>query len=198
MKITSFLLLFCLFGTFLQAQNDFFKNPPITISVYSHSIGLPFKSFVKLPLNIGVAIGTEFTYNKKELSSTHQGVQIGWYHHENLNTSLWIKTDFIQRFTAASGLVGEVRLGAGYAHDFNAYETFALENGSYQTIKQSGKGSFISSIGIGGGYELPINDKYVLTPFVRYEGWFQLPYSKFQAVLPHTLLHLGTRLNFQK
>lgn len=194
MKIyTLIALLWLCIGT-VQGQNDFFKNPPISISLYSHSIGLAFKDFVKKPLNIGIAIGTEFTYQRKEISSTHQRLEIGWYHHKNLNTGLWVKTDFIQRFTAESGLFGEVHVGVGYSHDFNAYETFVFKDGSYQKQKQSGKGTFIGGAGLGSGYGLEGDGNYIISPFVRYEGWLQLPYSKFQKVLPHTLFHLGTRI----
>ncbi len=197
MKITTIVSMFLLWTIGLHAQNDFFKNPPITISLYSHSIGLPFKGLAKQPLNLGIAVGTEFNYNTKDISSTHQRLQLGWYHHKNLSTGIWLKTDFVQRFTTKDGFFGEFNAGIGYLHEFNAQETFVFENGAYQS-QQQGKGTFLAGGGIGGGYQWTMDDKWIVAPFVRYETWLQMPYSKFQAILPHSLLHVGTRIQMDK
>jgi len=192
------IVLLCLFSIALQAQNDFFKNPPIIISFYSHSIGTPFKDFVKTPLNFGLAIGTEFTYNQKEIQSLHQKVEIGWYHHKNLQKGFWVKTDLVRRYKAKKGLYGEAQVSLGYLQDFNAYETFELTEGRYQKVENASKGHFLGGFGLGAGYETTVNDKYLVAPFVRYESLLQFPYSKLTAVLPHTLFHVGTRFQLKQ
>lgn len=188
----------CLFYITTQAQNDFFKNPPIILSFYSHSIGTPLRDFIKTPLNFGLAIGTEFTYKQKKIKSLHQKVELGWYNHKNLQKGFWIKTDLVSRYRTKSGWYGETQGSLGYIQDFNALETFELREGQYQKIEKASKGHFLGGFGFGGGYETAVNDKYVVAPFVRYEGLLQFPYSKLTAVLPHTLFHVGTRVQLKK
>ncbi|MEL6720968.1 MAG: hypothetical protein AAFP82_19855, partial [Bacteroidota bacterium] len=145
------LFLLCLFSMASQAQNDFFKNPPIIVSFYSHSIGTPFKDFVKTPLNFGLAIGTEFTYQQKDVQSLHQKIEIGWYHHKNLQQGLWIKTDLVRRYKAKSGLYGEAQISLGYLQDFSAYETFEFSGERYQKVPNASKGHILGGIGVGAG-----------------------------------------------
>ena len=199
MKIywTTLCLLFSF--TMLQAQDGFFDRPAFTISLYNHSVGIPFKDFVKRPLNFGVAIGAEFSYPGKSSDKRFQRLELGFYHHKNLNTAVWVKTDFIRRFKTENGLMGEVQVGAGYIRDFNAYQTFELgSDGKYQAKKRASTGGFITGIGIGGGYELNINDQYAVTPFVRYESFLQMPYNDLSPYFPHSLLHLGSRFQIIK
>jgi len=175
----------------VNAQSDFFKSPVWSISVYNHSAGLGTKK----PLNLGVAFGAEFTYKQKDVSSWHQKIEIGWFHHKNLNTAFWLKTDVVRRYTSGNGIYGEVQLGVGYLYDIPAYRTFTLDDtGSFQPSKTKGKGGFITDVGIGGGYAFNIDDKYTIAPFIKYEGMIQIPYSDFLPLFPHSLLHIGSRI----
>ena len=191
-------LLLCFAIYTIQAQSDFFKNPPIIISIYSHSVGMPFKTLVKQPLNLGVAIGTEFTYKQKDKRSLHQKIEIGWYNHENLNTAFWVKADLVSRYKITGNWYVETQAGLGYIHDFNAYETFELQEGQYRKINNASKGGLIAAFGLGTSYSLEMNEKYTLSPFLRYEGWLQFPHSELAPVFPHTLLHLGTRFQMNE
>jgi len=185
------LIIFYLSLLSVQAQNDFFKTPVWSISVYHHSVGLS----IKKPINVGFTLGAEFTYKQKEVSSWHQKVEIGFFHHKNLNKALYLKTDIVNRYTTKNGFYGEAQIGVGYLYDMPAYQPFVLdENGSFQASNLSGKSGFISSLGLGAGYQFTTNEKLTIAPFIRYEGMIQLPYSEFVPVFPHSLLHIGSRI----
>lgn len=194
MKTFLSVFLLCIATMQVNAQSDFFKNPPLTISIYNHFIGVPFKDFFKKPINIGVAVGMEFSYGQNTVNTWGQKLEIGWYHHKNLSTALWIKTDLVYLHTTSSGVFGEAQTGIGYIHDFNAQQTFKQgKDGKYKTIKHSGKGGLLLGAGFGTGYVLDSDNGNTIAPFIRYEAMLQTPYSKFQSIFPHGLLHLGIR-----
>ncbi len=195
MKTHLWLVALFLVPLLTHAQSDFFKNPPLTISFYNHSIDVPFKDIFKTPINFGVAIGTEFKYNQGTPNAWRQKLEIGWYHHKNLSTAVWLKTDVVYRYQTTDGLFGEAQIGVGYIHDFNAYQTFQLKDGQYQAISHKGKGGLLVGAGVGTGYEFELNDNYNMAPFVRYESFIQTPYSKFQSIFPHALFHVGSRFS---
>ncbi|MCG8326502.1 MAG: hypothetical protein MI974_02395 [Chitinophagales bacterium] len=190
-------IVFLLVSLASYAQKSFFDQPAFIISVYNHSVGIPFKDYVKTPLNFGFALGVEFSYPGKSYGKQFQKVEVGFYHHQNLHSALWVKTDFIRRFITDDGLFGEVQFGMGYMREYNAYQTFELTtDGTYKSKDRSSTGAFLAGTGIGGGYQFNVADKYNIAPFLKYEGLLQLPYSKLQPFFPHTLIHLGSRFQF--
>ena len=178
----------------IQAQSKIWDRTSWTVGVISHSVSLPFKNIFKKPLNLGLVLGAEYTYQQKAINSWHQRLELGWYHHKELNTALWIKTDIVNRFTAENGLQGDVQLGLGYLYDIPAYKTYSIENGQIIEPKLGGKGALIADFGLGGGYNIKVGDNFLLTPFIKYEAMFQMPYTGFVPVFPHSLLHVGSRL----
>lgn len=180
----------------INGQSDFFKNTVYSISFFNHSITLPgYAQWTKLPLNMGVAIGAEFTYNQNAISSIHQKVELGWYHHKHLNKALYIKTDFVNRFTSEPGVYAEYNVGLGYMLDFQELETFKLnEGGGFSSDNIGVRGGFLFAFGVGGGYNIDTNEN-VISPFLKYEGMLQFPYSSFLPLFPHTMLHVGSRFD---
>ncbi|MFK7932027.1 MAG: hypothetical protein AB8G22_00875 [Saprospiraceae bacterium] len=198
MKIIYSLLLFFASCQFIFAQTETTNKLPLTITVFNHSVGIPFKDFIKTPLNFGVSIGTEFTYRQAENSSYHQQVAIGYYYHKNLNSALYLKSDFVYRYTTNGGWFGEVQVGAGYLRDFNEQLTFKRsEAGEYLPQKSRSYGGMIAGGGVGTGFRMQVNEQLNIVPFARYEGFFQFPYSELTSVFPHSLLHVGSRLEFK-
>jgi len=193
--IRKVLLLFfsCIALFSVQAQDHFWDKTSWTIGLVSHSVSLPFKDVFKKPLNLGIVLGAEYTYKQNKVNSWHQRLELGWYHHKELNTAFWAKTDIISRFTAENGLYVDIQVGLGYMYDIPAYKTFKVENGEVIRPKIGGKGALISDFGIGGGYNINIKNNRIVTPFVKYESIFQFPYSDFVPVFPHSLLHVGSR-----
>jgi len=189
-KIVLFILLFLSLQS-IQAQDGFFNRPVWSISVFNHSIG----SKVKTPLNLGIAIGAEFTYVQNETSSWHQKVEIGWFNHKNLNTALFVKTDLVRRYTYNEGFFWDINLGAGYVYDTPANQPFELDdNGEFQKSSFSGRSNFITNLSLGSGYQINTKNDLTISPFIRYEARLQFPYSSIAPVFPQSLLHIGASI----
>jgi len=185
-----FLINFALYG-----QSKFFEQPVFSISFINHSVGIPFKDYFKKPLNFGLSLAADFTYNDKNF----QKLELGWYHHKNLNTALWVKTDYVRRFQTEQGFVADLQVGLGYILDFSDWQAYELsENGTYQAGK-SQTGGLLVGAGLAAGYRFLLDEEGIgLTPFVNYQSMIQLPYGKLLPVFPHNLLSVGTRFQFLK
>jgi len=182
-----------------DAQSRFFKQPTFSISVFNHSIGVPGKEFTKLPINLGLSLGVEFSYTDEPIARHAQKFEIGGFTHKHLSRSLWLKSDYIRRFTHKSGVFADLRAGIGYIHDFSYDQTYKLaENGKYQKHTDLGSGGMLFSMGIGTGYRFELNEQFIVSPFIRYEGLIQTPYSKFVPFFPHTLVHIGSKFQIKK
>ena len=174
----------------LKAQSSFFKDPSFSISIIQHSIGMPFKDFIKKPFNLGVSFAAEFYYDDRHL----QKLEFGFYKHKHLHSAVWVKTDFVRRFQHEDGLFGEVQTGLGFIRDFHALDTYELDrNGEYRKMKSHGKGGFIAGAGLTSGYRFVSDSGLETSPFLRYQGFLQMPYSKIAPVFPHSIMEIGTR-----
>ncbi len=195
MKILYTLLFGFLMSVNSYAQNDFFQTHPLTITFYNHSIGVPFKDYLKFPLNFGIAIGTSFNYSTNTSNSRHQAVQIGFHHHKHLGTSLLLKTDFIQRFNTKDNVWGEISVSAGYLHTFNHYPIYSPDKkGKYSKKRDFGIPSFVFGGGVGAGFQLDDVQDMIWRPFVKYEALLETPYSSFVPIFPHTLFEIGAQI----
>lgn len=183
-----FLINFSLIG-----QSKFFEQPIFSISFISHSVGIPFKDYFKKPLNFGISLAADFRYNEKNF----QKLELGWYHHANLNTAFWVKSDYIRRFQTEKGFVTDLQAGLGYILDFSNRQIYELDkNGIYQKGKNQ-KGGLLVGAGFGVGYRFSLDEEKIgLTPFVNYQSMIQLPYGKLLPVFPHNMLSVGSRFQF--
>lgn len=179
-----------------KAQEGFFNQPTFTIGIIQHQIGIPFKEIFKKPLNLGLTIGAEFAYGNKVDPKHFQRIELGFYHHKNFNTTVFIKSDYIRRFDVGGGVFVDVQTGLGYQRSFSAFQEFKLnEEGQYQAHNRS-VGSMLFDIGTSIAYEFKVGDNLVMSPYLRYEGLLQLPYSETTSILPQSLLHAGTRIKW--
>lgn len=194
-KYSISLVLLFLINFSLVGQSKFFEKPVFSISFINHSVGVPFKDYTKKPLNFGVSLAADFGYNDKNF----QRLEVGWYHHKNLNTAMWIKTDYVRKFQTKQGFVADLNLGLGYMFDFSDLQSYELsENGTYQ-IGKNQKGALLISAGFGAGYRFLLNEEKIsLIPFVNYQTMIQLPYGSLLPIFPHNLLSVGTRFQFLK
>ncbi|MGK0364445.1 MAG: hypothetical protein ACI85O_001502 [Saprospiraceae bacterium] len=192
--IVSLVFLF-LINSSLIGQNYFFEQPVFSISFISHSVGIPFKDYFKKPLNFGVSFAADFGYNDKNF----QKLELGWYHHANLNRALWVKTDYVRRFQTEQGFVADLQTGLGYMIDFSNWQVYELDkNGIYQKGK-SRKGGLLIGAGFGAGYRSLLDEESIgLTPFINYQSMIQVPYGKILPIFPHNLLSIGTRFQMLK
>lgn len=188
-------LVFLAIPSSIFGQDGFFERHPISISIFTHSIGLPFRKVIQKPLNMGIAIGTEFNYSSNKSKTLHQGIQLGFYVHKHLSSSVYIKTEFISRVQNKAGLIGETSLAFGYIHNFKPTPVLKLsKEGTYKRAKDKGIGAIIYGASIGAGYNTKGDYKFGTSPFIKYNYLIETPYSRDFKSLPHSFLHLGSRI----
>lgn len=186
------LFFFLLTAIPLQGQSDFFVQQPVRISVFTHTIGLPFRKMIRKPFNWGLSIGTEFRYGKKDPPNWVQSVQLGWYQHRHIGPGLFLLTSTNYRAVAGSGWYGSGGLSVGYLRYFSPTEQFELHpDGYYQRAANKGHNSLLFGAGLETGYQTALNNSWNAAPFLRYDYLIQTPFSKEVPLFPHALLHLG-------
>lgn len=189
----TFFLCFIVLANTLSSQS-FIKQTTFTVSFFNHSIGIPIKDAFKLPINLGVTTGVEFSYTNDPIPKHIQRFELGWFRHKEISNSVWIKSDYVRRYTNKNGFSFDFQGGLGIIKDFNYNQTFVLNsNGQYESIKDKGNYGMLVSLGFGAAYDININDEFSITPFLRYEGIFQTPYSSLLPFLPHSIVNVGSR-----
>jgi len=180
--------------TTTKAQSSFFSEPIFKITVFTHSIGIPFKDYVKRPLNLGISIGAQYAYYKSKQNPLSQEFELSWFNHRHLSKSLLIKTNLSKNYFADNGFYIAPEIGIGYMLDISENASYKLgENGDYVKIV-GGTHGFITQASISAGKRIKNEGKNDFAPFVKYEGMIQLPYSDFAPFLPHAMLHLGSKI----
>lgn len=175
-------------------QSSFADKQIFKISVFTHSIGKPFKDYVKRPLNFGISIGTQFAYKKGKQNPLLQEFEISWFKHKHLNKALMIRTNISKNYFSDSGVFIAPEFGIGYIMDISELASYSLsDTGSYQKASGISHG-FVTSIAFSAGKRFDKEGSHSLAPFIKYEGMVQLPYSDFTPFLPHTMLHLGSKI----
>jgi len=178
----------------VNAQSGFFDEPIFKVSVFTHSIGIPFKDYVKKPLNLGVSIGAQFAYNKEKQDPWMQELELSWFNHRHLNKGLMIKTNLSKNYFTDSGLFVAPEIGLGYIMDLSENASYKLsDEGRYEKAPGISHG-FISQISFTAGKRFQKDGKNAYAPFIKYEGMIQFPYSDFTPFLPHTMIHIGSKI----
>lgn len=184
--------LFILLTVTTWAQELPVRSPvPITISVYSESVGVPnFKNFFKDP-TFGIRVGTEFYYANNSGYQTLQTVNLGYYHHKDFQSGIYISTEFgYRKFIGDFFLDGTI--GGGYLLITSALPRYENNGGDYVKISNT-FGRFMPTVGLGAGYRFNS-----LMVFSRYEMFGEMPFGfKGLPALPHKTLHVGTRFNLK-
>ena len=175
-------------------QSGFFDEPIFKISVFTHSIGIPFKDYVKKPLNLGVSIGAQFAYQKDIMNPLMQEFELSWFTHKHLNKGLMIKANISKNYFTDGGLFIAPEFGLGYIMDINEQASYGLkESGMYEKVSGISHG-FVTQLALTAGKRIDKEGANSIAPFIKYEGMIQLPYSDFTPFLPQTMLHLGSKI----
>ncbi|MEL6675590.1 MAG: hypothetical protein AAFR61_25505 [Bacteroidota bacterium] len=188
------LLILCLCTALLGEafSQDGGPQLPLRISLFTHSIGMPFKTAIKRPLNWGVSVGTTYFYRKGDNHSWGQGFDLAWYRHKNLDQGLMLRTSFRYEYTTPFGLTAGPIVSLGYLLTLNEREMYRLnERGAYEPIPLASRSSLM--IGIGGrlGFDLSKVSNSLLKPYIEYDWAAQTPHSQITSVFPHSMVHIG-------
>lgn len=189
--LTLFFIFFLCIG--LQSQSGFFDEPIFKISVFTHSIGIPFKDYIKRPLNFGISVGAEFTYKKQQQNPLTQEIELSWYRHKYLNQAIMLKTNISKNYFIKDELFVAPSFGIGYILDINEHASYSLNEEIYERTSGITHG-FTTQIGLTAGKKFTKEGKNSFAPFIKYEGMIQLPHSEFTPILPHSMLHLGNKI----
>ncbi|CCH53800.1 hypothetical protein BN8_02925 [Fibrisoma limi BUZ 3] len=166
---------------------------PLTVSVFSESVSLPtFRGFLRKP-NVGVRIGTEFYYRNRPGSQLIQTLNVGFYHHRNVHSGLYLNTEFgYRKFIGnlyAEGFIGVG--GLGLSQQLRSYQR--TETGDYKPASRF-LVRVMPSVSAGVGYRFRPQSETPVSVFARYELFGETPFSnRGVPVLPHSAFHIGTR-----
>ncbi|MCU0368660.1 MAG: hypothetical protein MUF39_07495 [Cyclobacteriaceae bacterium] len=188
--LTSLLLVFS--SSIALAQVDMPSGGiPITVTVFSESVSLPnFKNIFKNG-SLGVRIGTELYYSKKDSRQLMQTINLSYYSHKDLHNAFSLTSEFGYRRFFGNAFA-DATVGVGYMLIHSAMPRYENVNGDF--IKASSTfGRFAPSIGLGAGYQFKN-----FSAFTRYEMFGEMPFGfKGIPALPHKTIHIGTRLNLK-
>jgi hypothetical protein len=188
--LTSLLLVFS--SSIALAQTDRPSGAiPITVTVFSESVSLPnFKNIFKNG-SLGVRIGTELYYSKKDSRQLIQTINLSYYSHKDLHNALSLTSEFgYRRFFGNT--FADATIGVGYMLIHSAMPRYENVNGDF--IKTSSTfGRVAPTLGLGAGYQFK-----KFSTFTRYEMFGEMPFGfKGIPALPHKTIHIGTRLNLK-
>lgn len=164
---------------------------PLTITVFSESVSMPnFRNLFKHP-NLGVRIGTELYYSRTDNRHLLQTINLGYYYHKDLQNGFYLTSEFGYRRFFNNTFV-DLTAGLGYLVIDSALPRYKKTGNDYQPIGST-FGRIMPTLGLGAGYKFK-----TLSVFSRYELFGEMPFGyKGVPVLPHKVLHVGTRFNLK-
>lgn len=193
-KISLTLLGLCLTAS-LWAQTDNqkdYRNFPIIVMVQFHNLSMPFKDMKSNFSNIGIGLGTEFSYNGK--SNWVQQFSATWHQNKTVGNGILIYSQAAWRPNLSSGLYGEIKAGAGYMYAFRPVTSYEQKNGAWESVGNRGKGMLTLPVGISLGYQSPTNKTYI-SPFISYQFLLVSGYNQSIPLVPETLIQVGSRIH---
>ncbi|MFZ6002041.1 MAG: hypothetical protein ACOYW3_16130 [Bacteroidota bacterium] len=162
---------------------------PLTVTIFSESIGLPnFRNVFKNG-NLGVRIGTELFYRQGRTSQWLQTFQVGYYTHREWHQGFFVKSEVgYRRFF--NHTFADVTFGAGYLLAKSELPRYSSIGQDFKKMNAT-FGRLMPTLGIGAGYQFKS-----FSLFSRYEVFGEMPFGYGGLpVLPHKTIHVGTRFN---
>ena len=159
------------------------------VSVQFHSLALPFQDVKSVFSNVGIALGTEYMYNRR--GNLIQSFQAGYYRNRYAGDGLFVFTQAGYR-PHFGPVYAEMKAGVGWNYTFHPNRTVKLENGQWVTSSRTGKGLLMVPLGISIGYD----EKAQVSPFVGYQFFAVASYNPSVPVMPNQLLQAGARIRF--
>jgi hypothetical protein len=166
------------------------------LSVFNHSIALPFHKMINTPIHPGVQAGIEGRYFETLKSKLFQTLNLGMFYNKYNGTGFYLNTELAYRYTSKYRIYAETLAGLGYLRTYHPTEIYQLTGmGTYEKARDKGFSSPIISFAFGLGYSIKSSSLFSFAPFIRYEDLIQTRYSPDLDVLPHATLHIGVRIN---
>lgn len=186
--IRHILVFCCLFGICLcQAQ---IRINSLSVAATSESIAIPLTRIA--PIHPGLEIGANLWYKDKPKTVQQFNAYLGFYHHEVLQNSFYLRAEYLHRFLLWQKLGLDLSGSLGYMHSFTAAEVYeqSSETGLFSKANQTGVGHGIVELGLGFAY---VNSSR-FEPFIRTSLLIQALLIDEFPVLPHSLIKIGVNI----
>lgn len=168
---------------------------PLELTFLKHAISYPFEAILSGPLHPGFSVGTEYTYSQGQHGRFFQNLNAGYFFNKYNAKALFAETSAGYRYTFGFGMFGDLALGLGYIHSFHPVEVYSLNSqGEYEKAKDKGKSAAIFPLILGLGYDFSRKLGWPFSLFFRYQAILQIPYSKSDTIIGHSMLHIGIRI----
>ena len=167
---------------------------PLVVMLQFHSLGMPFKDLQSTFSNVGIGLGTELSYNRKQ--NLLQTLQIGYYHNQNAGDGISVSSQFAYR-PHFGPMYTELKAGLGWNYTFHPNTTLIFHQGEWKSTHASGKGMLMIPLGITLGYQKNHPHSFI-NPFISYQFFVLQGYNPSVPVVPNQLLQLGSRIYFSK
>lgn len=179
----------------LSAQQEP-KSWHLMVSVFNAATQLPVGEFFSSPIHLGATAGAEFRYNRQPYNQWFQTAKLGFSHHQYVQSTLQLYSEFGYRRAIWKGTAAELRLGGGYLHAIPAAEIFELKGSAYEKKTNLGRPQAMAGAALGLSYTQQ-KAAHPLRFFVDYQVYLQMPFVKsYVPLLPNTLLHVGAAAPF--
>jgi hypothetical protein len=177
-----------------ETQKRSYSNFPVVITLQFHSLAMPFNNFKGNFSNVGIGVGTEVSYNRKQ--SFTQQVQAVWYCNRTVGNGLLIFTQPSWRPALYKSLFGEVKAGVGYLYSFRPVDSYQQVNGEWVSVGHKGKGMLTIPLAVSLGYNSAF-ENISIAPFVSYQFMVMSGYNKSIPIVPQTFVQVGSRIHMK-
>ncbi|MBC7889076.1 MAG: hypothetical protein H7Z13_14465 [Ferruginibacter sp.] len=189
-----------LFTGFLQAQQTQqatfkkknYRNFPIVAGIQFHSFSVPFKDMGAGFSNVGLMLGTEFSFNGRQ--NWVQGFTIGGYRNKHAGDGAFAFTQTIYRPTIYRNFFAEIKAGVGVLHNFHPVDVYKEQNGEWINAGKKGKTMLMAPVGLGFGFN-SYKEGIYFSPFVSYELFLSKDYNDLLPLVPGSVIQIGTRIH---
>jgi hypothetical protein len=196
-KILATICLLCLTAQSSIAQETMQRRLVYSARLTFQSYGLPFKNLQDSFKNIGGAIGIDYAYNRSH--NIYQSFTFGFQHHSEHERLWYVNTQLAYRPLIFKHIEPGFAIGIGRAMTLsntrNSY--YQLENGAWKKSHRQSQGHWQAPISLSMGYRTKLTNGTVLTPYISYEATPLIKYNTAFAILPYSLLSVGTRIKFE-
>ena len=168
-----------------------YTNFPVVLSFKFHALALPFKDIKSNLSNVGIALGTEFSWNKK--NNLAQSISISWTPNKAVGERIAVNSELMWRPYIVDYIYAGPSLGLGLTHIKQPGNTFELKNGTWT---EGGRGKWVFGIpaGITAGYYKPSGSTHI-SPFVNYNLTLLTNVNKSISIVPETAIQFGSRIH---
>ncbi|MCB0668756.1 MAG: hypothetical protein KDC80_23190 [Saprospiraceae bacterium] len=174
----------------LSQEPPDFRDFPIVVTIQFQSLSMPFRNIKGHFRNLGIGIGTEFRYHRKNQWVQH--LDLMWFRNKTMGNGLIISSQSGWRPYVSDPLYSEIKLGVAYFYNFRPADSYQPIDGKWVHVGRRGKGIFAIPTGITLGLYLDRRE-HSFSPFVGYQFMLTTNYAKSLPVTPWSFLQVGTR-----